>query len=155
MDQFFPGSPSQKLLNFGTLGKSEKRDMYFTVINKNPVSVMLRGWGSNQTGALVELMGVGRGSEMDILQRANFSGMTRKLIIHPGHYLVFRIGVNTRDQEGTIKASVFVETDHDALDVLFQYTVAEGSLHTVPKELVFEPAFPVSVFYMNCYVSDR
>eukprot|EP00095_Tigriopus_kingsejongensis_P009833 maker-scaffold21_size687808-snap-gene-1.14 protein:Tk09833 transcript:maker-scaffold21_size687808-snap-gene-1.14-mRNA-1 annotation:"hypothetical protein L798_06018" len=151
---FFPGSPSQDLLDFGTLGMLEKRDIYFTIINKNPVSVMLRGWGSNQTGSLVELMGVDVGTEAQILQRANFSGMARQLIIEPGHFMVFRIGIHTKKQEGTINATVFVETDHDALDVFFRYTVAKGSLSTVPYDLAFEPAFPGKVAKLNLTLSS-
>ncbi len=44
----------------------EKRDLYFTVINRNPVSVTLRGWGANLTGSLVELMGVAEGNETQV-----------------------------------------------------------------------------------------
>ena len=123
----------------------ERRDLYFAVVNDNPVGVTLRGWGSNLTGSLVELMGVERGNETQILRRANFSGMTRRLYIPPGHYMVFRIGILTSsDAEGETAASVYVETDYHSFKVLFRYTVAKGSLHTVPRELIFEPAFPVS-----------
>lgn len=167
MFQFFPGSPTQELLDYGTLGMGEKRDLYFTIINKNPVPVTLRGWGSNLTGSLVELMGVAQGLEPNILQRANFSGtpsahllftnifliiryvlfnfldMKRMLNIDPGHYMVFRIGIMTKDMEGETNATVFVDTDYHHFKVLFRFTVARGSLHTVPRELKFEPVFPV------------
>lgn len=166
--QFFPGSPSQSLLDYGTLGMGEKRDLYFTVLNRNPVGVTLRGWGSNLTGSLVELMGVAEGNEtqviwqtsflfllcrskavfflLQILQRSNFStGLVRRLLIPPGHYMVFRIGVLTSaDAEGESNASVYVETDYHAFRVYFRFRVARGSLNTVPRELAFEDAFPVS-----------
>lgn len=142
--QFFPGSPSQSLLDFGTLGMGERRDLYFTVVNRNPVTVTLRGWGSNLTGSLVELMGVDLGDEADILRRANFSDMPRRLAIPPGHYMVFRIGVLTKEREGATEATVFVDTDFHSFEVKFAFVVARGSLHTVPRELAFEPAFPVS-----------
>ena len=38
------------MLDFGTIGMNEKRDMYFALINKGPVKVVLRGWGGNITG---------------------------------------------------------------------------------------------------------
>ncbi len=83
--QFFPGSPSQDLLDYGTLGMGERRDLFFTVVNRNPVTVTLRGWGSNLTGSLVEMMGVAEGNETQILRRTNFSeGLTRRLLIPPG-----------------------------------------------------------------------
>jgi hypothetical protein len=56
------------VIDFGTLGMSEKRDHYFTILNKNPVTIQLDGWGSNLTDALIELMGVEAGNETEILQ---------------------------------------------------------------------------------------
>lgn len=93
-------------------------------------------------GSLVELMGVGEGNESQILQRSNFSDMTRRLVILPGHYMVFRIGVLTKESEGENSGSVFVDTDYHRFDVDFRFTVARGSLHTVPRDLAFDPVFP-------------
>lgn len=120
----------------------EKRDLYFTILNKNPVGVSLRGWGANLTGSLVELMGVDEGNETQILEHGSFSGMTRKLTILPGYYMVFRIGIHTTDTEGAINATVFVDTDYHKFEVPFRFRVAKGSLHTVPRELIFDPVFP-------------
>ena len=141
--QFFPGSPSQNILDYGTLGMNEKRDHFFTIINKNPVTLNLKTWGSNLTGSLVELMGVEAGSQADILRRANFSDMTRRLKIPPGHYMVFRVGIFTPNEEGETNATVFVDTDYHAFRVPFKFRVAKGSLSTVPRELIFDSAFPV------------
>ena len=38
------------MLDFGTVGMNEKREMYFALINKGPVKIVLRGWGGNITG---------------------------------------------------------------------------------------------------------
>ena len=43
-------SPGESALDFGTIGMNEKRDLYFALINKGPVKVVLRGWGGNVTG---------------------------------------------------------------------------------------------------------
>ena len=48
--QFFPSSPSEEVLDFGTIGMQEKRDLYFALLNQGPVKVILRGWGGNITG---------------------------------------------------------------------------------------------------------
>ena len=122
----------------------EKRDHYFTILNKNPVTINLDGWGSNLTGSLVELMGVEEGNETQILQRANFTNMSRKLAIPPGHYMVFRISIQTPDEEGLTNATVFIDTDYHAFLLPFRFRVAKGSLHTVPRELIFDPVFPVN-----------
>ena len=148
--QFFPGSPSQNILDYGTLGMNEKRDHFFTIINNNPVTLNLRTWGSNLTGSLVELMGVEAGSQADILRRANFSDMTRRLKIPPGHYMVFRVGIFTPNEEGETNATVFVDTDYHAFRVPFKFRVAKGSLSTVPRELIFDSAFPVSFNFDIC-----
>ena len=48
--QFFPSSPGESVLDFGTIGMNDKRDLYFALVNKGPVKVVLRGWGGNITG---------------------------------------------------------------------------------------------------------
>ena len=141
--QFFPGSPSQDVLDFGTLGMNEKRDIFFTLLNENPIPVYLKGWGSNLTGSLVELMGVEEGNETTILERFTFSSMGRQLVIPPNHFMAFRIGILTpTEKEGATNATVYVETNYQKFEVPFRFRVAKGSLHTVPKELIFDPVFP-------------
>ena len=121
----------------------EKRDIYFAILNKNPIPVTLRGWGANLTGSLVEVIGVDEGTESEILERGSFEGMTRKLIIPPGHYLIFRLGLHTTEaKEGAFDGHVYVETTHHTFNVPYKFRVAKGSLHTVPKELIFDPVFP-------------
>ena len=115
--QFFPGSPSQEVLDFGTMGMGEKRDIYFAILNKNPIAVTLRGWGANLTGSLVEVIGVDQGNETEILERASFEGMTRKLIIPTGHYLIFRLGIHTTEVEGAFDGYVYVETSYHTFKV--------------------------------------
>ena len=106
IDTFFPGSPSQDILDFGTLGMGEKRDIYFAILNKNPIGVTLRGWGASLAGSLVEVVGVDKGNETEILKRGTFDGMTRKLIIPPGHYLIFRLGLYTTESEGAFEGKL-------------------------------------------------
>ena len=142
VEQFFPDSPSQSFLDFGTLGMEEKRDLYFTILNKNPVTLNLKNWGANLTGSLLELMGVEKGGKSEVMRRANFTGMARGLKIPPGHYMVFRVGILTPTTEGETNGTVFVETEFELLDIQFKFRVAKGSLSTVPGELIFDPAFP-------------
>ena len=54
------------MLDYGTLGMNEKRDIYFTILNKNSIGTHLRGWGANVTGTLVELMGIAQGNESEV-----------------------------------------------------------------------------------------
>ena len=56
--QFFPSSPGESVLDFGTIGMNEKRDLYFALINKGPVKVVLRGWGGNITGKIIYVLRV-------------------------------------------------------------------------------------------------
>ena len=105
------------MLDFGTMGMGEKRDIYFAILNKNPIAVTLRGWGANLTGSLVEVIGVDQGNETEILERASFEGMTRKLIIPTGHYLIFRLGIHTTEVEGAFDGYVYVETSYHTFKV--------------------------------------
>ena len=83
------------MLNFIS-GMEEKRDLYFAVLNKNPVALTLKDWGANLTGCLLELMGLEKGGVAEVLAReGNYTGMSRPserhpLRIPPGHYMVFR-----------------------------------------------------------------
>ena len=63
------GADGGQLLDFGTLGVGESRDMFFYLINENPIPVELRGWGSNFSRSVVELAGTDRGGVTDILRR--------------------------------------------------------------------------------------
>ena len=99
------------------MGMGEKRDIYFAILNKNPIAVTLRGWGANLTGSLVEVIGVDQGNETEILERASFEGMTRKLIIPTGHYLIFRLGIHTTEVEGAFDGYVYVETSYHTFKV--------------------------------------
>jgi len=139
----------ENILDFGTLGMEEKRDLYFAVLNKNPVALTLKDWGANLTGCLLELMGLEKGGVAEVLAReGNYTGMSRPserhpLRIPPGHYVVFRVGIYTPSHEtAETNSSVFVETDYQRLDVKFRFRVTKGSLSTFPSDLVFEPAFP-------------
>lgn len=143
VDKFLPGSPTQNLIDFGTLGMDEKRDAYFTILNRNPVTLNLVDWGPNYTGTLLEMMGVEKGAEPEIMQRSNFTGMRRSLQIPPFHFMVFRLGISTPGEEGETNSTVFVKTDYETINIPFKFRVARGSLATVPSELIFEPAFPV------------
>ena len=89
-------------------------------------------------------LGIEEGNETQILQRANFSNMVRTMSIPPGHYMVFRISIQTPEEEGLTNATVFIDTDFHAFLLQFRFRVAKGSLHTVPRELIFESVFPVS-----------
>ena len=111
-------------------------------------------------------MGVEEGNETAILERFTFSSMGRQLVIPPNHFMAFRIGILTpTEKEGAtngksavclpfcllfclqyfvykISATVYVETNYQKFEVPFRFRVAKGSLHTVPKELIFDPVFP-------------
>ena len=51
--------------------------------------------------------------------------MTRKLIIQPGHYLIFRLGIHTTEAEGAFDGYVYVETSYHTFKVTcLKYTLA-------------------------------
>ena len=53
------------------------------------------------------------------------------------------IGILTPSElEGATNATVYVETNYQRFEVPFRFRVAKGSLHTVPRELIFDPVFP-------------
>ena len=120
LQPFLPSSPSESVLDFGTIGMSERRDLYFALINKGPVKVVLRGWGGNITGSLIELMGIGPGAEAELVAKSNFTGLARRLYVLPDHFILFRIGLLSGAEEGEFHASCFVSSEYEELRVPFR-----------------------------------
>merc|ERR1711892_305396 len=153
LSPFVPSSPKESALDFGTIGMNEKREMYFALINKGPVKVVLKGWGGNITGSLIELMGVGPGNKTELLSPTyNHSSLSRKLYVSPSHYVVYRVGLLSGAEEGEFHASVFVNTEFQELKVPFRFRIAKGSLATVPTQLAFDTAFPGKVSELQLHV---
>ena len=95
------------------------------------------------SGSLIELMGVSVGNETTIAAKQNFSDLAKKLFVMPGHYVVYRIGLQSGTEEGEFHASVFVSTEFEELRVPFRFRVAKGSLSMQNQDVSFEPTFPV------------
>ncbi len=62
-------------MNFGTVGSASQREAHFALFNYNPVPISIEDWGTNFTGAVVELLGVAEGNESTVESRQNFSNM--------------------------------------------------------------------------------
>ncbi|PNF21398.1 hypothetical protein B7P43_G15334 [Cryptotermes secundus] len=129
-------------LNFGTVGSASHKEAHFAVINNNPVAVLLKSWGTNMTGALVELVGAEEGNQSTVLQRHSFSNMSTTLVLMPGCYAVFRVFVEAPKTEGTVLAEVFIKTQFERLVIPTVMTVAHGDLELVPESLVIDDCFP-------------
>ncbi|KAJ4441386.1 hypothetical protein ANN_11241 [Periplaneta americana] len=130
-------------LNFGTVGSTSQKEAHFAVVNNNPVAVLLKSWGTNMTGALVELVGVEEGNRSTVLQRHSFSNMSTTLVLMPGHYAVFRVFVEAPKTEGAILAEVFVKTQFERVVIPARMTVAHGNLEVLPESLVLDDCFPI------------
>lgn len=101
------------------------------------------------TGSLIELMGVSVGNETTIAAKQNFSDLAKKLFVMPGHYVVYRIGLQSGTEEGEFHASVFVSTEFEELRVPFRFRVAKGSLSMQNQDVSFEPTFPVRYYKLH------
>ena len=99
-------------------------------------------------------MGVSMGNETTIAAKQNFSDLAKKLFVMPGHYVVYRIGLQSGTEEGEFHASVFVSTEFEELRVPFRFRVAKGSLSMPNQDVSFEPTFPVRCFYLICNVAS-
>ena len=69
--QFIPPSGNDEWLDFGTLGMGEQRDLYFYILNENPVELRLQGWGSTLSFGTVVLMGVEEGNLTTLKSHSN------------------------------------------------------------------------------------
>lgn len=152
LTKYIPPLGGDSWLDFGTLGMGEQRDIFFYVINENPVELRLRGWGSNLTRSAVELMGVEEGNLTTIKNRNNMTYTSKSLFLKPHHYAVFRIGVLTPDTEGIFIAEAFVQTQFEQIKIPFRLRTADGSLSVVPNTIVFDHAFPGKISKQNLHI---
>ncbi|XP_069954287.1 transmembrane protein 131 isoform X3 [Cherax quadricarinatus] len=152
LTKYIPPLGGDSWLDFGTLGMGDQRDIYFYVINENPVELRLRGWGSNLTRSAVELMGVEEGNVTTIKNRNNMTYTSKSLFLKPNHYAAFRIGVLTPDTEGIFIAESFVQTQFEQIKIPFRLRTADGSLSVVPNTLIFNNAFPGRISYQNLHI---
>ncbi|KAK4301005.1 hypothetical protein Pmani_026827 [Petrolisthes manimaculis] len=149
LTKYIPPVGGDSWLDFGTLGMGDQRDIYFYVINENPVELRLRGWGSNLTRSAVELMGVEQGNITTIKQRNNMTYASKSLFLKPNHYAAFRIGVLTPDTEGIFIAESFVQTQFEQIKIPFRLRTADGSLSVVPDTIIFHNSFPGKISHQN------
>ncbi|XP_071538431.1 transmembrane protein 131 isoform X3 [Panulirus ornatus] len=152
LTKYIPPVGNDSWLDFGTLGMGDQRDIYFYVINENPVELRLRGWGSNLTRSAVELMGVEEGNMTTIKSRNNMTYASKSLFLKPHHYAAFRIGVLTPDTEGIFIAESFVQTQFEQIKIPFRLRTADGSLSVVPNTIVFHNAFPGKISQQNLHI---
>ncbi|CAL4187748.1 unnamed protein product, partial [Meganyctiphanes norvegica] len=152
LTKYVPPMGGDHWLDFGTLGMGEQRDIFFYVINENPVELRLRGWGSNLTRSAVELMGVEEGNITTIRSRNNMSYVSKSLFLKPNHYAVFRIGVLTPDTEGIFNAESFVQTQYEQIKIPFRLRTADGSLSVVPNKIIFKNAFPGKISQQDLHI---
>ncbi|XP_042211085.1 transmembrane protein 131-like isoform X2 [Homarus americanus] len=152
LTKYIPPVGGDSWLDFGTLGMGDHRDIYFYVINENPVELRLRGWGSNLTRSAVELMGVEEGNVTTIKNRNNMTYASKSLFLKPNHYAAFRIGVLTPDTEGIFIAESFVQTQFEQIKIPFRLRTADGSLSVVPNTLIFINAFPGKISHQNLHI---
>ncbi|XP_045617513.2 transmembrane protein 131 isoform X2 [Procambarus clarkii] len=152
LTRYIPPVGGDSWLDFGTLGMGDQRDIYFYVINENPVELRLRGWGSNLTRSAVELMGVEEGNVTSIKNRNNMTYASKSLFLKPNYYAAFRIGVLTPDTEGIFVAESFVQTQFEQIKIPFRLRTADGSLSVVPNTLIFNNAFPGKISHQNLHI---
>ncbi|KAJ9592481.1 hypothetical protein L9F63_015897, partial [Diploptera punctata] len=139
-------------LNFGTVGSNSQKEAYFALVNNNPVAVLLKSWGTNMTGALVELVGVEEGNQSSVLQRHSFTNMSTTLVLMPGHYAVFKVFLQVANTEGTLNAEVFVKTQFERVVIGTSVTVAHGRLETIPQSLILQDCFPGKLCVQELHV---
>ncbi|CAG0879470.1 unnamed protein product, partial [Darwinula stevensoni] len=74
------------------------------------------------------------------------------LIIAPGYFVLFRLGVRTPTEEGMHYGKVFVHTVYEEMDVPFRLRTALGTLSFIPTSLDFPDAFPGKISRTEVHV---
>ncbi|KAK7872556.1 hypothetical protein R5R35_013787 [Gryllus longicercus] len=129
-------------LNFGTVGSASQREAHFQLFNYNPVPINIEDWGTNFTGAVVELLGVAEGNESTVKSHQNFSNMNMSTVLEPNWYAVLKVMVTAPDIEEELNGDVYIKTRYETIRIPVRMRVAHGRLEVLPDPLILDNCFP-------------
>ncbi|KAL1110503.1 hypothetical protein AAG570_008031 [Ranatra chinensis] len=154
-----PSDTSNMELNLGTVGSGSTSVIYFSLVNENPVDIKLLQWGSNITGAVVDVVTIKKGNISDAIIGATlmqYSNITIKdATLPPGHYCIVQVAVPTGLDIGYHHGNVMVRTKFENIITPLHMKIEHGSLRVLTDPVVFYNCFPSAVCRAEVRVESR
>ncbi|KAG5882529.1 hypothetical protein JTB14_038140 [Gonioctena quinquepunctata] len=132
-------------LDIGLIGFDSRKDVYFMVVNHNPVTLYLKKVHSSIPMTQVGIQGCGSDDYRLVLFQPSFSNLTRCQNLKPNHYAIIKVLVSTSHVEGQVWGDLYVETQFENLKVPVHFKIAPGRLDISSDKLIFDQCFPAKI----------
>ncbi|KAJ8933374.1 hypothetical protein NQ318_018443 [Aromia moschata] len=132
-------------LDIGLIGFDSKKEVYFMVVNHNPVTLYLKNIHSSIPMTHVEVLGCGTGDYRLVLFQVSFENLTKCNNLKSNHYAIIKVLVTTSHIEGQVWGDIYIETQFENLSIPVHFKIAPGKLEIGPDRLVFDQCFPAKI----------
>nr|XP_022906700.1 transmembrane protein 131 [Onthophagus taurus] len=129
-------------LDLGLISIESTKETYILLLNKNPVSVVIKHLSTSLPSSTINVVGCDRGDPMDALLKENFRNSSKCVRLRSNEYTILRLTVHTSTIEGQIWGDVSVQTQYEKMSVPVHFKVAQGKLDIEPDVLIFDQCFP-------------
>ncbi|XP_071949675.1 transmembrane protein 131-like [Antedon mediterranea] len=145
-------------INFGSLSLEEERSIQVTIINDNPVEVVIDYLNGSLPDCAVtlQLLGIAEGDPASPqLADKTSTDKVYPVVLPPNHYAVFQVSVVASSDEGTFVSALNVRTKYQTLAIAMVITTLEGCLFLSPESIQLKPSFPGLVVSQTIYVTNN
>ncbi|XP_060530816.1 transmembrane protein 131 isoform X2 [Cylas formicarius] len=129
-------------LDVGLIGYDTKKEVYFMVINPNPVSLHINSVRSSVPMTKVELYGCSNGDHKMALLQTSFKNLTKCHNVAAQQYAIIKMSVATNHIDGQVWGDILIETAFEVLSVPVHFKIAFGKLEIEPDGLILDSCFP-------------
>ena len=140
-------SVNQNQFDFGAIGPGKQRSIYFTVINENPVQMIIRKLQSPMAPfSLLEIEGVGKGNGT----KTDLFGDVLKPNWQSGHdftipskcFAVFKMTLAGHPMPSSLSDELVIQTEFAEYRYPVTFSLTNSSVHAVPQVIDFGKVFP-------------
>lgn len=129
-------------LDIGLLGFNSFKEVYFMVVNNNPVTLYLKHVHSSIPMTRAGIVGCGSGDHRLVLFQPSFDNLSKCHTLKASHYAVIKVTIMTTQVEGQVWGDIYVETQFENLKIPVHFKIAHGNLEIGPDKLIFDQCFP-------------
>ncbi|XP_050511881.1 transmembrane protein 131 isoform X1 [Diabrotica virgifera virgifera] len=129
-------------LEIGLLGFNTKKEVYFMIVNHNPVTLNVKHVHSSIPMTHADILGCGSGDFRLVLFSPSFPNLTKCHNLKAGHYAIIKVTITTTQVEGQVWGDIYVETQFENLKIPVHFKIAPGKLEIGAEKLVFDQCFP-------------
>jgi len=162
-------SLNEDVLDYGTVGTLENRTLTFRIINRNPVEVSIKEYGTEFEYARLQLVHIKSAKASKMAKRSKWfknrvctdsrvkdcsprdqihdNGVIDQkqgdpIVLRPSDIVTFTVDITAPKNEGTYQADITMQTMYETIQIPIYLKTVKGSLISKPKKIRIEKAFP-------------